>query len=279
VRSAKRARPSTRRRLAVAVLFAVVVLLPFYWMVLAAVREETAVMSYPPRIWPTDLAPHLLFQVFATTAVGRWLANTALVAGLATLLVLPVAILTAYALSRFQGRAISFSALAIVVTQMMPPVLLLVPYFILFREAGLLDGYAGLVLANFAWTLPVTAWLMRSAFDAVPPELEEAAMVDGCTRLGAMRRIAVPLAIPGLAAATVFAFISSWDEYFFARTLVSDSAYWVVSVGLGSFTGDYSTSWQQVMAVATFSTLPPAILFMFVQKAFVENASAGGLKG
>lgn len=256
-----------------------VVLFPFYWMLLTALRAETSVFTYPPNLWPTDLAPHLLFQVFGKTQVLRWLANTFIVAGVATLLVVPVATLAAYALSRYRNRRVSYAALLIVVTQMMPPVLLLVPYFIIFRNLGLLDGLLGLILANFAWTLPVTAWLMRAAFDAVPSELEEAALVDGCTRLGAIVRIAVPLAVPGLVAAAVFAFIASWDEYFFARTLISDNRYWVASVGLGSFAGDNSVSWQQIMAVAFFTTLPPVVLFIFVQRAFVENMSAGGLKG
>lgn len=256
-----------------------IALFPFYWMLLTALRSETSVFVYPPKLLPTDLAPQLLFQVFTKTDIGLWLKNTIVVAGTATALVVPGALLAAYALSRFRHRAVSGAALLIVVTQMMPPVLLLVPYFIIFRELGLLDGLAGLILANVAWTLPVTTWLMKSAFDAVPPELEEAALVDGCSRLGAIVRIATPLALPGLAAAAVFAFISSWDEFFFARTLISNNAYWVVSVGLGSFAGDYSTSWQQIMAVATFTTLPPVLLFVFVQKAFVENMSAGGLKG
>lgn len=260
-------------------LTAIVILFPFYWMVVAAFREESALLAYPPQLWPTNLSPELFWNVFFTTNVGLWLRNTAVVAGIATLAVTPIAIVTAYALSRFRGRGVSLTALLIVVTQMMPSTLLLVPYFIIFREVGLLDNLIGLVFANFAWTLPVTAWLMRSAFDGVPTELEEAAMVDGCGRLGAMWRVAVPLAMPGLVAAVVFAFIASWDEYFFARTLISDSANWVVSVGLGSFSGDYATSWQKVMAVATISTLPPAILFLFVQRAFVDNVSAGGVKG
>lgn len=264
---------------AAALIALALVLFPFYWMVITALREESNVFTYPPEIWPTSLHPTLFFRVFVATSVMRWIANTALVAGAATLAVAPVAILTAYALSRFRGRAMSVTAILIVVTQMMPPVLLLVPYFILFRDLGLLDGYLGLILANYAWTLPVTAWLMKAAFDTVPGELEEAALIDGCTRVQAIRLIAVPLALPGLAAALVFAFISSWDEYFFARTLISNSRYWVVSVGLGSFTGDYSTSWQQIMAVAVVATLPPAVLFLFVQKAFVENMSAGGIKG
>ena len=104
-------------------------------------------------------------------------------------------------------------------------------------------------------------------------------MIDGCGRFGAIIRIAVPLAAPGIAAAGVFAFISAWDEYFFARTLISNSDHWLVSVGLGSFTGDYSTSWQHVMAVATISTLPPAILFIMVQRAFIANLAQGGVKG
>jgi multiple sugar transport system permease protein len=264
---------------AVALVVAIVVLFPFYWMFLTSIRAESSVFAYPPKIAPTDLAPALFLKVFSQTAVLTWLRNTILVAGIATLAVAPVATLTAYALSRFKGRTISLTALLIVVTQMMPPVLLLVPYFIIFRDLGLLDGLGGLILANFAWTLPVTAWLMKAAFDSVPREIEEAALVDGCNWFTTILRVSVPLAMPGLVASSIFAFISSWDEYFFARTLISSSTNWVISVGLGSFAGDYSVSWQQIMAVAVVSTLPPAILFLLIQRAFVANMSAGGLKG
>ena len=267
------------RRGALTLVIALALLFPFYWMVITALQGEAAVMAFPPRLWPQEINLSAFLGVFGATKVGRWLLNTAIVAGTATAVVVPVAALTAYALSRFRNTAVSATAVLIVVTQMMPPVLLLVPYFILFRELGLLNGLGGLILANIAWTLPVSAWLMKSAFDAVPQELEEAAMIDGCSRFGAIIRVAVPLAAPGIAAAAVFAFISAWDEYFFARTLISNSDYWLVSVGLGSFTGDYSTSWQHVMAVALVSTLPPAILFVMVQRAFIANLAQGGVKG
>lgn len=264
---------------AAAFVAAAVVLFPFYWMVTTALRKESSVFAYPPNLLPTDLSPGLFFAVLWKTDVARWLFNTAFIAGTATLIVLPIAALTAYALARQTGRIVSITALLIVVTQMMPPALLLVPYFVMFRELGLLDTYTALIVANVAWAAPVSAWLMKSAFQAVPVDLESAALVDGCSRIGAFFRIAVPLALPGIAATTVFAFISAWDEYLFARTFVSNSIYWVVSVGLGSFTGDYSTSWQQVMAVAVLSTLPPAILFLFVQRAFVDGIASGGVKG
>ena len=184
--------------------------------------------------------------------------NTLVVAGVATLAVVPIASLRPTRCSRVRGRAVSMAALLILVTQMMPPVLLLVPYFIIFRELGLLDGLVGLILANFAWTLPVTAWLMKSAFDSVPSELEEAALVDGCGAAGALISYRRPAGDAGAGWRPRCSPSSPpWDEYFFARTLIANSANWVVSVGLGSFTSDYSTSWQQIMAVATASTLPP----------------------
>lgn len=269
-----------RPLLALLVLAATLPLLfPFYWMLTTAVRPEAAILGWPPKLLPTGLDPLLFFDVFHRTAVLRWMSNTMIVAGSAVVLVAPVAILAAYGVSRYSGGRVSLVSLLLVATQMMPPVLLIVPYFIIFREMGLLDGLAGLMLANFAWTLPVTAWLMKSAFDAVPVELEEAAMVDGCTRHGAVFRVAVPLAMPGLVASSVYAFVAAWDEYFFARTLIADSRHWVISVGLGSFTSDHSTSWQQIMAVATISTIPPVLMFIIAQRAFVGNLTAGGVKG
>ena len=255
------------------------VLFPFYWMVLTSFRGEAAAFAYPPNVLPTDLVPEAFFNVFAKTAALTWLRNSVVVSLASTVLSIAVAALGAYALSRYRRRGVGLAAFAVLVTQMMPPLLLLVPLFTLFRVAGLIDRLEGLVVANFAWSLPMCVWMMKAAFDTVPLEVEEAALVDGCSRLGTLARVVIPIAMPGIAAATVFAFLQSWDEFIFARTFVSTMSSWVAAVGLASFQGEYVTPWQTVMAAATLFTVPPVALFLLVQRAFVSGIATGAIKG
>jgi multiple sugar transport system permease protein len=161
---------------------------------------------------------------------------------------------------------------------MMPPVVLMIPLFKAFVALHLVDGLTGLVVADFFFALPVATWMLRSVFDGIPEEIEEAARVDGCNRLGALTRITLPLALPGVAAAGIFAFIHSWEEYLFARVLISAPDKWIGSIGIASFFGEYHTSWPQVMAAAVIFTLPPVLLFLVVQRRFIDGIS-GGLKG
>jgi multiple sugar transport system permease protein len=262
-----------------ALVVAIVVLFPFYWMVVMGLEPNAAVVAYPPRIIPTEPSMSSFLEVFTATPLLTWLKSSLLVALSATVAALAVGLLGGYALSRFRRRGVTLVSHTILLTQMMPPLVLLVPLFIVFREIGLLDRLAGLSLANFAWSLPLCVWMLKASFDAVPVELEEAAMVDGCTRLGVLPRVSIPIALPGIAAATVFVFLQAWDEFVFARTFISDPALWVASVGLASFTGEYRAAWQQIMAASTVFTVIPVILFLFVQRAFVSGLAAGAVKG
>jgi multiple sugar transport system permease protein len=248
-------------------------------MAITSMRPDASLFAYPPRVLPTGLAPRLFLDVFVRTPVLTWLRNTLTVAAGATVLCILAGTLSAYALSRFRGRGVTAAAYLILATQMMPPLLLLVPLFILFRAAGLLDRLGGLIIADFAWSLPMSVWMMKAAFDTVPLEVEDAALVDGCTRLGVLWRVVVPIALPGIAAAVIFAFLQTWDEFIFARTFISSNDLWVASVGLASFQGEYVTPWQQVMAAATLFTLPPVLLFLGIQRALVSGIASGAVKG
>jgi multiple sugar transport system permease protein len=260
-------------------LVALLVLFPFYWMVVIGLQPNAVVVAYPPRVLPTEPSLGAFMEVFTVTPLVTWLRNSFIVAAAATVVALLVGLLGGYSLSRFRRRGITVASYTILATQMMPPLVLLVPLFIVFRELGLLNRLEGLVLANFAWSLPICVWMLKASFDGVPVELEEAAMVDGCNRLDVLPRVSIPIALPGIAAVTVFVFLQAWDEFIFARTFISDSSLWVASVGLASFTGEYRAAWQQIMAAATVFTVVPVVLFLFVQRAFVSGLAAGAVKG
>jgi multiple sugar transport system permease protein len=151
--------------------------------------------------------------------------------------------------------------------------------YFLFRALKLLDSLSGLVLVYTAFAIPLSVWILRGFFDTIPRELEESAKIDGCSELGAFRRVVLPLSLPGLAATGVFAFVLAWNDFFFAKTFINSQSNWVVTVGLSSLSGWYVLEWQQTMAASAVFALPPALAFLFVQRYLVGGLTGGAVKG
>lgn len=274
-----------RRRLlatATALLFTLVcaglVIFPYYWMIVSSVAP-TALHEWPPQLWPRGASLDAYRRIFAERPVLVWLQNTSVVAGCTAALCCIVSINAGYALSRFRGRLPTGFGIFVLVTQMLPATLIVVPLYVIFRQLGLYNTLTGLIIADTAFTLPLATWLMRGFFDRIPVDLEQQAEIDGCTRLGAFYRITLPLSVPGIVVVTVFAFISAWDEFFLARTLISSQDNWVLSVALTSFEGQYSIAWDEMMATSVIFALPVAVFFLFVQRYLVDGMTSGALKG
>jgi multiple sugar transport system permease protein len=235
--------------------------------------------TYPPQFFPHPLDLDSYRDALTRWPIGRWFGNTLVVSVGTTLLSLVVSVLAGLSVSRFPSRiGRGFSAF-VLITQMIPATLLVVPMYIVFGRLGLLDQLWGLVLADTAFSVPLATWMLKGFFDSVPVDLEEAAMVDGCSRMRAFARITVPLATPGIAAVGVFCFLISWGEFFFARTLVTSDEHWVLSVGLNSFQGEYVTQWSSMLAAATMFALPPLLLFLFAQRQMTSGLTSGAVKG
>jgi multiple sugar transport system permease protein len=252
---------------------------PFYWMIKTSMDTGASLFSYPPRFLPNSLALQGYRTVVSETQLGLWLWNSFVVATGSTLLSLAAGISGAYGLSRFRYRGKSTLALVILTTQMMPPLVLIIPIYTIFIQLGLTDSLFGLMLGNFSFSLPVVIWMMKSIFDSIPFEIEEAARVDGASWPFILIHVTLPLALPGLVAVGIFTFLSGWDEFLFARSIVTAAEKWVGSVGLASFIGMNVTPWDQILAAATIFTLPPIILFILVQKHFIAGLGAGAVKG
>jgi ABC-type glycerol-3-phosphate transport system permease component len=167
----------------------------------------------------------------------------------------------------------------ILVTQMLPGTLLVIPLYLLFKQLGLLDTHVGLILAYATFALPFSIWMLKGYFDTIPVEIEEAAIVDGCSRLQALARIVLPLSLPGLTVTAMFAFILAWNDLVLAVTLTTDPALRLDAVGLASFIGEYGTPWGQIMAASTVSSLPILLLFLFAQRYLLAGLTAGAVKG
>jgi multiple sugar transport system permease protein len=257
---------------------ALIVVFPYYWMAVSAL-EARSIFTWPPRLFPSEVTFAAFAKIFAERPIGIWLRNTAIVALATSFFCTVVAINAGYALSRFRGRLTDAFGIFILFSQMLPATLIVVPLYVVYRQLGLYNSLIGLAIADTVFVLPLATWLMKGFFDRIPRELEEQAMVDGATRLGAFYRVTLPLALPGLVVVTVFAFMAGWDEFFLARTLISSQSNWVLSVGLTSFQTQYAIAWNEMMAASVVFALPAAIFFLFVQRYLVAGLTGGAVKG
>lgn len=258
--------------------FAAIVFFPYYWMFASSVETES-MFAWPPHLIPSGFTLESYWTIFEERSIGRWFINTVIVAGSTSVFSTVIAINAAYALSRFKTKTTSIFTILILFSQLLPAALIVVPLFVIFQQLGLYNSLFGLAIADTAFILPVAIWLLKGFFDQIPVELEQQAMIDGCTQLGAFYRVVLPLALPGLVVVVAMSFISGWDEFFLARTLIASQDNWVLSVGLTSFRGEYTLDWSQMMAAAVIFTIPALIFFLFVQRYLVAGLSAGAVKG
>lgn len=257
---------------------AAVVFFPYYWMFLSS-TQTGSMFEWPPQLWPHDITLAAYAKIFVERDLFTWLKNTFIVAGCTSLFCAIISINAAYALSRFNTGTTKIFTAIILFSQLLPAALIVVPLFVIFRQVGLYDSLLGLAIADTAFILPLSIWLLKGFFDQIPVEIEQQAMIDGCTPLGAFYRVTLPLALPGLVVVIAMGFISGWDEFFLARTLIASQDNWVLSVGLTSFRGEYTIAWNEMMAAAVIFALPALCFFLIVQRYLVAGLSAGAVKG
>jgi multiple sugar transport system permease protein len=256
------------------------VVFPFYWMVVTATTPDSNLYGAGgPQVVPNVNELGIFATVLGDSGVLVWLKNSAIIATGTTFLTLLLAIPIAYGFSRFRFRGKALVGIGLFVTQMLPEAMLVVPLFSIFAQLDLLNTFAGLILANTAFTLPIVTWVLKNAIDTVPIDIEEAARVDGASRMGILFRIIVPVTAPTMAATAVIAFFHGWNEYIFALTFITDSALRPASVGLAGYVGEITTPIQTVMAVGTLYTLPAVALYLILQKYIVSGMAAGSVKG
>lgn len=252
---------------------------PFFWMLVSSLKLPAEIFASPPTFWPETLNLEGYRSLFSPgSQFTRSLLNSILVAAGTSVLAGLFATLAAYSFSKFEfpgNRPLSFS---LFVTQMFPHAAILVPLFVLFRTLQLYDKLGALVLANLAFAVPVAIWLMIGFFDSIPPELTDAALIDGASQLGVLFRIIVPLSINGILATTMYIFINTWSELLFAVTFTSSDAKATLPVFLSSFRGQYSVNWAGLLAASAMTALPVAVLFLALQRFFIEGITAGATK-
>jgi multiple sugar transport system permease protein len=279
-----RARATTPQQwglLALAVAALAVLLFPVYWMVLTSiVPSQVLLTSSPPLLPPAGTVNGDAYgEVLTSRPVGRWLWNSALVTVGTAVISVAISTLGGYSLSRYRTRGQQAMGYTLLFSRMLPGTLLIIPVFVIFASAGMINSLWAVVLVNVAATVPFTTWLMKGFVDGVPAELEEAAMIDGCGRLRALWLVVVPLLRPGLATTATYACILAWGDFLFARTLMPNPGGWTVTVGIASFIGEFSIDWSGLMAAGILSTIPMLVLFVFLEPFLVRGMASGSVKG
>jgi multiple sugar transport system permease protein len=253
-------------------------LLPFLWFASTSLKTPVEITAVPPSPWPS-----WTLEEYRAAIVGhhlfRYVANSAIVAGATTVLALLIGSLAAYALARLPVRGRSVILGAVLAAAMFPQMALAGPVWRILRSLGLLNELPGVVLPYISLTLPLAIWLLASFFKELPRELSEAALVDGCTRLGALARVMAPVAAPGVFTTAILVFIYAWNEFFFALLILSDPAKQTLPVGIALFPGQYTMPWGEIAAASVAATLPLIVLVLLFQRRIVRGLSAGAVKG
>jgi len=252
---------------------------PALWILLTSLKTEAELVSKPITYWPHNPTLNNYVQAFSDQPLLRYLGNSALVAIGSTVLSLFVSALAAYAIARLNLRRRQLILTCIVASSMFPLVTLLVPIFETMRTLGLLNTYIALIIPYTVLNLPVCTLVLVGFFQSIPKDLENAAMIDGCTRLGALWRVVVPLAAPGVFTAGILAFVNAWDEFLLALSLNSSASMRTLPVGITLYQGEFSFPWPIISAALVVAIVPIAVLIALFQERVVGGLTQGGLKG
>jgi len=262
---------------ALSVLSIVIVVFPFYWLIKTSLEFRNNIFISPPRFIPA-FTLRAYFQVLFEARTLMWMRNSLLVSVSTTAATMFFATFTAYSLSRYHTKTNRVTGYFILATQMVPGAIYMLPIFLQFTQWRLVDTHMGAIIAFATFSLPLCVWLLKGYFDSIPVEIESSALIDGCTRLGAMFIIVVPLALPGYISTIIYSFLLGWNEYVYVFVLMRSANNWLLANGLASYFGEYSTSWDFIMASAVFYTIPPILLNFFLQKYLVQGLTAGAIK-
>lgn len=281
-------RPSRRYLVLIhiaAIAVSLVILAPFVWMLIASISPPADLIARPYHWWPSsfDFSRYTrIFEGSGSDVAGAFrqsVLNSTIVAGGTVIVSMAVGIFGAYAFAMLRFRFRRITLMVFLVTYMLPPIALLVPLYLIMSSVGLLDSKLGLIIIYTSYVTPFVLWILSNYFMTIPVELEQAARVDGCTRMGALFRVMLPVARPGLFATIMFAFLLAWDEFLYALIFTSSNNAKTIPVAIADFTGRYSTDFGLVAAGGLLASVPPVLLAVAFQRYVVGGLSAGAVKG
>ncbi|TXN31417.1 carbohydrate ABC transporter permease [Lacisediminihabitans profunda] len=266
-------------RIAFLALWLVITLFPLYWIAVTSFKSPGSVFSYPLTYWPKVFSLENYAGLFAKSQFGVYVANSLVVSITAALVATLISLMSAYVLARFEFRSKGALLMGFLVTQMIPSFIALGPLYLMFTSLGLVDNRFGLTLIYIAVCIPFCTVMLRGFFANVPDALEEAAMIDGCSRVGALFRVLVPVMKPGIVAAFIFNFVNCWNELFLSVTLINSDGKKTIPTALNDFISSYNIDWGSMSAAAVLTIVPTMVLFAFASRYIVQGLTAGAVKG
>jgi len=257
----------------------VVVLLPFWYMLITSLKPQAFIFELPPRLWPSEISLINYQKALQTDQFGLYFMNSLFVAVVTTASTLLVSSLMAYAFARLKFRGKEFLFYFLLSGMMVPPVMLIIPQFIVAKFLDLPDKFLGLILVYITMNLSMQTFLLRGYFEGLPKEIEEAALVDGASRWKIFWKIVLPLSRPGLAVVTIFTFLFAWEEFPWANVAIKETTKRTLPIAIALFQSQHLTEWGQVFAASIMGIIPVVIVFAVFQKHFIRGISTSGLKG
>lgn len=260
------------------IIASIIILIPIIWMISFSFRPNNEIFQIPPKIIPDTFTIDAYNNVLKNNVNIRSIFNSLVVCSAVTGISIIISSLAGYGFSRFRFRGKQLTTFFILITQMIPPIILLLPYFLIISKLGLYDTYFALIITYVSFTIPFCTLMLRSFFDTTPKELDEAAMIDGCSRMGALLRVILPTNVPSLIATGAFAFIMAWTELLFAVALTSSKNMMQSSVAVARYVGEYAFQWSEIMAFSFLTCVPLVLIWIFLQRYIIEGMTKGSVK-
>ncbi len=263
----------------IVVFLLLILLFPFFVMVSTALKPLEEVYANPPHWIPREVRLQNFKDIWSKYPLGAYFRNSFVVATGTTLLNMALCIPAAYAAARINFRSKSFIMYLFLVIQMFSPIIVIISLFKIVSSLGLLDSLFALVLTNGVFTLAFSIWLLSGYFRSIPKEIEEASLIDGCSRFQSVVRVLLPVAMPGLVTTIIYTFITAWNEFMFALTFITSVEKRPLTLGLYNFIGRWTVQWHYLMAAALLALIPVVLLFLLIEKELVQGLAGGAIKG
>lgn len=262
----------------VLICFSALVIFPILWIISTSLKNEQSLFKLPPQLIPSDVTLHAFKQVWIDHPFLAYFRNSIIVVSFSTFFSVFFSTLAGYGISRFKFRGRGMFMAFLLGSQLFPSIMLLIPYYIIFMRLGLINTHLALIIAYVSFSIPFCTWMMRGYFAGISKDLDQAAQIDGASRLRVFRSVVLPLAWPGVAATTIYSFIAGWNEYIYALVLTQSEDMKTVPVGIGQLVGEYRIDWAQLMAASMFALIPLLFIFIFFNRYLVSGLTAGAVK-
>lgn len=260
-------------------LFTTFIIFPFYWFLTTSLKQESSIMELPIRYIPTPFTLENYKNMLSSMGFDKYFLNSLLVSVTTTAIIMVVSIWGGFAISRYKFRGKKFTFFLLLITQMLPGVVILIPLFTIFNKLGMINNLWSLIITNTTVNLPFCMIMMSGFFSGIPATLEEAAQIDGCSIWKAIFKIVVPAIMPGVVSSSAFAFVNSWNEFVYALNFINDSEKFTLPVGLSMMKGEFTVNYGGLAAGTIVALIPVLLIFCYIQKYLVQGLAAGAIKG